>query len=153
MRNPFDARFVTRLSENAHLPFEKLMALSKVEGPFGGLTVLSKVEGLTVLSRVEGLRYPHPSSLRRTYMYASFLGISEALHLDIFHQPLRNRFFHSLYRYERGTRTVKVVPTPGSLWKLRPPFRVFKMFWQIESPSPVPFPGGLVVKKRLKTLS
>ena len=29
-------------------------------------------------------------------MYASFLGISEALHLDIFHQPLRNRFFDGL---------------------------------------------------------
>jgi hypothetical protein len=42
------------------------------------------------------LRYPHPSSLRRTFMYASFLGISEALHMDIFHQPLRSRFFDSL---------------------------------------------------------
>jgi hypothetical protein len=59
------------------------------------------------------LRYPHPSSLRRTSMYASFLGISEApvpragsaterdfaklnLHLDIFHQPLRSRFIYSL---------------------------------------------------------
>ncbi len=42
------------------------------------------------------LRYPHPSSLRRTCMYASFLGISEALHMDIFHQPLRIRFFDSL---------------------------------------------------------
>ncbi len=43
------------------------------------------------------LRYPHPSSLRRTPMYASFLGISEALHLDIFHQPLRSRFFDSFH--------------------------------------------------------
>jgi hypothetical protein len=42
------------------------------------------------------LRYPHPSSLRRTSMYASFLGISEALHLDIFHQPLISRFLDSL---------------------------------------------------------
>jgi tetratricopeptide (TPR) repeat protein len=42
------------------------------------------------------LRYPHPSSLRRTSIYASFLLISEALHMDIFHQPLRNRFFNSL---------------------------------------------------------
>jgi hypothetical protein len=64
-----------RLSENAHLPFDKLMALSKVEG----------------------LRYPHPSSLRRTSMYASFLGISEALHMDIFHQPLTCWFFDSLF--------------------------------------------------------
>jgi hypothetical protein len=41
------------------------------------------------------LRYPHPSSVRRTSMYASFLGISEALHLDIFHQPQVSRFFES----------------------------------------------------------
>jgi hypothetical protein len=33
------------------------------------------------------LRYPHPSSLRRTGIYASPLEISEALYLDIFHQP------------------------------------------------------------------
>ena len=46
-----------RLSENAHLPFD---------WPFDRLTVLSKVEGLTALSKAEGLRYPHPSSLRRT---------------------------------------------------------------------------------------
>jgi hypothetical protein len=88
------------------------MALSKAEGPFDKLTVLSRVEGLTALSKVdpstqlrvdaeqcrsiEGLRYPHPSSLRRTSMYASFLGISEALHMKIFHQPLRSRFFDSL---------------------------------------------------------
>jgi hypothetical protein len=63
-----------RLSENAHLPFDRL-------------TALSRVEGLTVLSKAEGLRYPHPSSLRRTTMYASFLGISKVLYLDIFHQP------------------------------------------------------------------
>jgi hypothetical protein len=42
------------------------------------------------------LRYPHPSSLQCMSMYASFLGISEALHLDIFHQPLKSRFFDSL---------------------------------------------------------
>jgi len=40
-----------RLSENAHLPFDR---------PFDKLTVLSKVEGLMALSKVEGLRYPHP---------------------------------------------------------------------------------------------
>ena len=62
-----------RLSENAHLPFDRLTALSKIEG----------------------LRYPHPPSLRRTPMYASFLGISEALHLDIYHQLLTTRFFDS----------------------------------------------------------
>ena len=34
-------------------------------------------------------RYPHPSSLRRTSMYASLLRISGALHLDIFDQPAK----------------------------------------------------------------
>jgi hypothetical protein len=66
-----------RLSENAHLPFDKLTALSKVEG----------------------LRYLRPSgleALRRTSVYASFLGISEALYMDIFRQPLRSRFFRNL---------------------------------------------------------
>ncbi len=42
------------------------------------------------------LRYPHPSSLRRTSMYASFLGILEALHSDIFHQLLGIEVFDSL---------------------------------------------------------
>jgi len=42
------------------------------------------------------LRYPHPSSLRRTSMHASFLKISEALQPDIFRQPLRRRLFNSL---------------------------------------------------------
>jgi hypothetical protein len=32
-------------------------------------------------------RYPHPSSLRRTDKYASFLSTSDALHLSIFQQP------------------------------------------------------------------
>jgi hypothetical protein len=44
-------KIASRLTENAHLPFDKLTALSKVEGPFGKLMVLSSVEGL---------RYPHP---------------------------------------------------------------------------------------------
>jgi hypothetical protein len=48
------------------------------------------------------LRYPRPSSLRRTSMYTSFLGISEALQLDIFHQPLRRLFFDSFYRRGQG---------------------------------------------------
>jgi hypothetical protein len=80
-----------RLSENAHLPFDR---------PFDRLTVLSEVEGLMALGKAEGLRYPHPSSLRRTSMYASFLGISsrsKASGMDIFHQPLKSRFFDSLF--------------------------------------------------------
>jgi hypothetical protein len=79
-----------RLSENAHLPFGRLTALSKVD-PSTSLRV-----DVEQCRSIEGLRYPHPSSLRRTSMYASFLGISEALHMDIFHQPLRSRFLDSL---------------------------------------------------------
>ena len=37
-------------------------------------------------------RYPHPSSLQRTSVYALFLGIPDALHLYIFHQPLEIGF-------------------------------------------------------------
>ena len=59
--------------ETYHLPFDRLKALSKVEGR----------------------RYSHPASLRRTVLYASFLGISKApacggifdLHLAGFRQP------------------------------------------------------------------
>jgi hypothetical protein len=35
------------------------------------------------------LRFPHPSSLRRTPKYASLLRISGALHLALFEQPER----------------------------------------------------------------
>jgi len=40
-----------------------------------------------LLKNAHLLRFPHPSSLRRTSKYASFLRISEALHLGIFEQP------------------------------------------------------------------
>jgi hypothetical protein len=33
-------------------------------------------------------RYPHASVLRRTSRYASYLSISDALHLGIFDQPV-----------------------------------------------------------------
>jgi hypothetical protein len=84
-----------RLSENAHLPFDK---------PFDKLTVLSRVDAEQRRS-IEGLRYPYPSSLRRTSMYASFLGISsrsKACGMGIFHQPLRSRFFDSLLSMFKG---------------------------------------------------
>jgi len=41
-------------------------------------------------------RFPHPSSLRRTAKYTSFLRISSALHLTIFEQPEKDDFFSSL---------------------------------------------------------
>jgi hypothetical protein len=41
-------------------------------------------------------------------MYASFLGISEALHMDIFHQPLKRRFFDSLVIGIKGVKRIFV---------------------------------------------
>jgi len=60
--------------KNAHLPFDRLMALSKVEGR----------------------RSLHSSSLRRASMYASLLGISGALHLGVFDQPAWQVLFSDL---------------------------------------------------------
>jgi hypothetical protein len=44
-------------------------------------------------------RFPHPSSLRRTAKYTSFLKISAALHLTIFEQPEKDDFFSSLLNF------------------------------------------------------
>jgi len=41
-------------------------------------------------------RYPHSSSLRRTSMYASLLGISDALPLSVFDQPAKQVFWSNL---------------------------------------------------------
>jgi len=48
------------------------------------------------------LRYPHPSSLRRTSMYASLLGVSGALYLNVFEQPTNRDFFSSLLERRVG---------------------------------------------------
>jgi hypothetical protein len=49
-----------------------------------------------LLKEAHLLRCPHSSSLRRTSMYASFLGVSGALYVDLFEQPLKNEFFRML---------------------------------------------------------
>jgi len=49
-----------------------------------------------LLKNTHLLRYAHPSSLQRTWMYASFLRISRALHLDVFEQPAKIYFFNNL---------------------------------------------------------
>ena len=68
-------RLLMSLSENIHL-----LRLSA----FGGLPS-SLVP--------PGRRPSGPEALRRTFLYASFLRISEALHMDIFYQPLEGWFF------------------------------------------------------------
>jgi hypothetical protein len=58
------------------------------------------LKGFNFLSRLlkntHLLRYAYPSSLQRTCMYASFLRISRALHLDVFEQPGKSYFFNNL---------------------------------------------------------
>jgi len=49
-----------------------------------------------LLKNAHLLRFPHPSSLRRTSKYASLLRISGALHLGIFEQLAKNDFFSNL---------------------------------------------------------
>jgi hypothetical protein len=48
-------------------------------------------------------RCPHPSSLRRTFKYASLLTISGALHLAIFEHPAKAKFFSNLPVLPRRT--------------------------------------------------
>jgi len=45
------------------------------------------------------LRFPHPSSLRRTSKYASLLRISGALHLALFEQPEKDDIFNRLLNF------------------------------------------------------
>ena len=80
---------INRLLKNAHLPFDRLMALSKVEGR----------------------RFPHSSSLRRIVQYASLLGISGALHLDVFEKPVSRDFFSNLQK----TRALQLFVSPSPL--------------------------------------
>jgi hypothetical protein len=53
-----------------------------------------------LLKNAHLLRFPHPSSLRRTSKYASLLRISGAFHLGIFEQPEKNQFFSNLLMEE-----------------------------------------------------
>jgi hypothetical protein len=57
-----------------------------------------------MLKNAHLLRYPHPSSLQRTFKYASLLRISEALHLGIFEHPGKKRFCISLLVNLKGGR-------------------------------------------------
>src|SRR5574340_129194 len=60
-------------------------------------------------------RYPHPLSLRCTEMYVSFLGISCALHLDVFEQPEEQLLFSNLLGLARHGRVDLSQPFPGRL--------------------------------------
>jgi hypothetical protein len=53
------------------------------------------------------LCYPHSSLLRRTFMYASLLGISGALHFDVFDQPARQVFSGGYFRFFLDVKGVR----------------------------------------------
>ena len=55
-----------------------------------------KISSIGLLKNTHLLRFPNPSSLRRTSEYASFLRIWGALHLGIFEQPAKNDFLSNL---------------------------------------------------------
>ena len=59
-----------------------------------------KFNSIWLLKNTHLLRCAHPSSLRRTAKYASFLGISRALHLDVFDQPEKDCFFKNLLMFK-----------------------------------------------------
>ncbi len=56
---------------------------------------------IRLLKNTHLLRCAHPSSLRRTRKYNSFLRISRALHLDVFDQPVKDYFFNNLLGYNQ----------------------------------------------------
>ena len=59
--------------------------------------------GMTrLLKNTHLLRSPHPSSLQRTFKYASLLRISGALHLGIFDQPEKISFSAGCYKFFLG---------------------------------------------------
>jgi len=72
--------------------------------------------GLTrPLKNAHLLRFAHPSSLRRTGLYASFLGISQALHLGIFPQPVNIGYDNKLLgRRSRRHERARHGPSCGS---------------------------------------
>jgi hypothetical protein len=77
-------------SEKVHLPFDRLMALSKAEGPFDRpfdkLTVLSKVEGLCCAA----------SFVIAAYFSVRFISQDlRALHLDLFSLPSDSDFLRN----------------------------------------------------------
>ena len=49
-----------------------------------------------LLKNTHLLSCAHPSSLRRTLQYASFLMIARALHLNVFDQPVLKYFFNRI---------------------------------------------------------
>jgi hypothetical protein len=67
------------------------------------------------------LRFPHPSSLRRTAKYASLLRISGALHLALFEQPGKDDLFSSLSGLSDDTE-FDLIPLKIAIISLTPPF-------------------------------
>ena len=79
---------------------------------------------IRLLKNAHLLRFPHPSSLRRTSKYASLLRISGALHLGIFEQPAKNHFFSNLMEHRNTlgprSKTAPLSTTKGVLVESSP---------------------------------
>ena len=68
-----------------------------------------------LLKNTHLLRYAHSSSLQRTCMYALFLRISRALHLDVFEQPGKSYFFNNLLKSRSVPANPRIIEK-GGLW-------------------------------------
>jgi len=82
---------ITGVSNIQFILYGLIMVLIMLFEPFGALRVLDQNEDLRrtwpssrLMKNAHPRRYPRSSSLRRTSVYASLLGTSGALHLDVF---------------------------------------------------------------------
>ena len=87
--------------------FRKLLCMS-LRAAGAAISIIESSLALIINSRLlkntHLLRCAHPSSLRRTVTYASFLLISRALHLDVFDQPGRKLLFKQPDRFNLNLR-------------------------------------------------
>jgi len=79
------------------------------------------------------LRYAHPSSLRRTQKYASFLVISRALHPNVFKQPVKY-FNNPLIHRVKGECAMAYFITDnclicGTCWEICPTDSIEEYEW------------------------
>ena len=73
-----------------------------------------------LLKNTHLLRCAHPSSLRRTIKYASFLVILHALHLNVFDQPVKHDYFNNLLYIPQSEICILQSHATDGAWVLLP---------------------------------
>jgi hypothetical protein len=77
-------------------------------------------------------RYLHSSSLRRTGQYASLLGISGALHLDVFDRPAKSAYLSKLLILGLGKNPCPEAESRENNAKRKRPFSWYSWFFVID---------------------